>query len=152
MSHELVLLRHGESEWNRLNLFTGWFDADLSDKGRAEASRAGRDLADAGIEPDVVHTSRQVRAIRTADLALDELVRLWIPVRRSLRLNERHDGDLQGQHKAETTEKWGAEKVKMWRRAYDIAPPPLALDDERHPRFDPRYRDLPTDLLPASEC
>jgi 2,3-bisphosphoglycerate-dependent phosphoglycerate mutase len=152
MSHELVLLRHGESEWNRLNLFTGWFDADLSDEGRAEAVRAGKDLVSAGIEPDVVHTSRQVRAIRTADLALDELGRLWIPVRRSWRLNERHYGDLQGKNKKETADEWGAEQVKIWRRAYDIAPPPLDTDDERHPRFDPRYRDLPPDLLPASEC
>ncbi len=152
MTYELVLLRHGESEWNRLNLFTGWFDADLSEKGRAEAIQAGKDLLAADIEPDVVHTSRQVRAIRTADLALDELGRLWIPVRRSWRLNERHYGDLQGKNKKETTEEWGADKVKEWRRAYDIAPPKLDLDDERHPRFDPRYRDLPVDVLPASEC
>jgi 2,3-bisphosphoglycerate-dependent phosphoglycerate mutase len=152
MTYELVLLRHGESEWNRLNLFTGWFDADLSEKGRAEATQAGKDLVAADIEPDVVHTSRQVRAIRTADLALDELGRLWIPVRRSWRLNERHYGDLQGKNKKETTEQYGADKVKEWRRAYDIAPPKLDLDDERHPRFDPRYRDLPADVLPASEC
>ncbi len=152
MTHELVLLRHGESEWNRLNLFTGWFDADLSDKGRAEAAQAGKDLVAVGIEPDVVHTSLQVRAIRTADIALDELDRLWIPVRRSWRLNERHYGDLQGKNKKETADEWGADRVKVWRRSYDTPPPPLGLDDERHPRFDPRYRDLPVDLLPASEC
>lgn len=152
MTFNLVLLRHGESEWNRLNLFTGWFDSDLSETGRAQAAQAGRDLAAAAIEPDVVHTSRQVRAIRTADLALDELGRLWIPVRRSWRLNERHYGDLQGKNKAETAEQWGADQVKIWRRAYDIAPPALDVDDERHARFDPRYRDLPPDLLPATEC
>lgn len=152
MTFNLVLLRHGESEWNRLNLFTGWFDSDLSETGRAQAAQAGRDLAAATIEPDVVHTSRQVRAIRTADLALDELGRLWIPVRRSWRLNERHYGDLQGKNKAETAEQWGADQVKVWRRAYDIAPPALDVDDERHARFDPRYHDLPPDVLPATEC
>jgi 2,3-bisphosphoglycerate-dependent phosphoglycerate mutase len=152
MPHELVLVRHGESEWNRLNLFTGWYDADLSERGVHEAGQAGRDLFDARIEPDVLHTSRQVRAIRTANLALDEAERLWIPVRRSWRLNERHYGDLQGQNKQETAEKWGADKVKEWRRAYDIPPPKLDLDDPRHPRNDPRYADLPPDVLPASEC
>jgi 2,3-bisphosphoglycerate-dependent phosphoglycerate mutase len=152
MTFNLVLLRHGESEWNRLGLFTGWFDSDLSETGRAEAARAGRDLVEAGIEPDVAHTSRQVRAIRTADLALDVAGRLWIPVRRSWRLNERHYGDLQGKNKKQVAEESGAEKVKIWRRAYDVPPPALDLDDERHPRFDPRYRDLPPDLLPASEC
>jgi 2,3-bisphosphoglycerate-dependent phosphoglycerate mutase len=152
MTYELVLLRHGESEWNRLNLFTGWFDADLSDAGRDEAVRAGRELRLAGVEPDVVHTSRQVRAIRTADLALDELQRLWLPVRRSWRLNERHYGDLQGKNKAEVAAEHGAAKVKVWRRSYDVPPPPLDRDDPRHARFDVRYRDLPPDLLPASEC
>jgi 2,3-bisphosphoglycerate-dependent phosphoglycerate mutase len=152
MTHELVLVRHGESEWNRLNLFTGWNDADLSEKGIVEAGRAGNDLVEAGIEPDVLHTSRQVRAIRTANLALDAAGRLWIPVRRSWRLNERHYGDLQGKNKKETTDEWGAEQVKIWRRAYDVAPPKLDLDDPRHPRFDPRYADLPPDVLPASEC
>jgi 2,3-bisphosphoglycerate-dependent phosphoglycerate mutase len=152
MTHELVLVRHGESEWNRLNLFTGWYDADLSEKGAVEATRAGNDLLEAGIEPDVLHTSRQVRAIRTANLALDAAGRLWTPVRRSWRLNERHYGDLQGQNKKETTEKWGADQVKIWRRAYDVAPPKLDPDDPRHARFDPRYADLPPDVLPASEC
>lgn len=152
MPRQLVLLRHGESEWNRLNLFTGWFDADLTELGRQQAAQAGRDLLAAGIEPDIVHTSRQIRAIRTADLALDELGRQWIPVRRTWRLNERHYGDLQGKNKKETAEQFGEEQVKVWRRAYDIPPPPLDDDDERHPRFDPRYRDLPPDVLPATEC
>lgn len=152
MTHTLVLLRHGESEWNKANLFTGWFDADLSERGREEAAQGGQDLAGAGLEPDVVHTSVQTRAIRTANLALDQLGRLWIPVRRSWRLNERHYGALQGLDKRETTERYGAEQVKIWRRSYDVPPPPLDWDDERHARFDPRYRDLPPDVLPASEC
>ncbi|WP_208027484.1 phosphoglyceromutase [Rhabdothermincola sediminis] len=152
MTHTLVLLRHGESEWNKANLFTGWFDADLSERGREEAVQAGQDLAGAGLEPEVVHTSVQTRAIRTANLALDQLGRLWIPVRRSWRLNERHYGALQGLDKRETTERYGAEQVKIWRRSYDVPPPPLDWDDERHARFDPRYRDLPPDVLPASEC
>jgi 2,3-bisphosphoglycerate-dependent phosphoglycerate mutase len=152
MTHTLVLLRHGESEWNKANLFTGWFDADLSERGREEAVQGGQDLAGAGLEPDVVHTSVQTRAIRTANLALDQLDRLWIPVRRSWRLNERHYGALQGLDKRETTERYGAEQVKIWRRSYDVPPPPLDWDDERHARFDPRYRDLPPDVLPASEC
>lgn len=152
MSYRLVLLRHGQSEWNQKNLFTGWFDADLTDQGADEARQGGRDLAEAGIEPDLVHTSLQTRAIRTAELALRELDRAWIPVRRSWRLNERHYGDLQGKDKAETARQYGADQVKIWRRAYAIAPPPLEYDDERHPRFDPRYAALPPDVLPASEC
>ena len=148
----LVLLRHGQSEWNEKNLFTGWYDVDLTSKGEDEARRGGRLLREAGILPDVVHTSLQRRAIRTANLALEELDRLWIPTRRHWRLNERHYGDLQGRNKAETTEKYGADQVKIWRRSYDIPPPALALDDERHPRFDPRYATLPPDLLPATEC
>jgi 2,3-bisphosphoglycerate-dependent phosphoglycerate mutase len=152
MTSRLVLLRHGQSEWNQANLFTGWFDADLSDQGRDEAIRAGRELAEAGVRPDVVHTSLQTRAIRTAQLTLDQLDLLWIPVRRSWRLNERHYGDLQGKDKAETARTYGADQVKIWRRAYDIPPPPLSWDDERHARFDPRYAALPPDLLPASEC
>lgn len=152
MTHTLVLLRHGESEWNKANLFTGWFDADLSEKGREEAVQSGKDLAAAGIEPDVVHTSVQTRAIRTANLALDQLGRLWIPVRRSWRLNERHYGALQGLDKKQTAERYGADQVQIWRRSYDVPPPPLDWDDDRHARFDPRYRHLPPDLLPASEC
>jgi 2,3-bisphosphoglycerate-dependent phosphoglycerate mutase len=152
MPSRLVLLRHGTSEWNDKNLFTGWYDADLNEKGRAEASRAGRDLQAAGILPDVVHTSVQTRAIRTAQLTLDELGRLWIPVRRSWRLNERHYGALQGLDKAETAAKYGQEQFMVWRRSYDVPPPPLALDDERHARFDPRYASLPPDVIPATEC
>jgi 2,3-bisphosphoglycerate-dependent phosphoglycerate mutase len=148
----LVLLRHGQSTWNEQNLFTGWHDVDLTAKGEEEARAGGRLLLEAGILPDVVHTSLQKRAIRTANLALEELDRLWVPTRRHWRLNERHYGDLQGRNKAETTAKYGAEQVKVWRRSYDVPPPPVGIDDERHPRFDPRYATLPPDLLPATEC
>src|SRR4051812_33746037 len=148
----LILIRHGQSEWNELNLFTGWHDVDLTAKGEDEARTAGRLLVDAGLEPDVVHTSLQKRAIRTANLALEVLDRLWIPTRRHWRLNERHYGDLQGRNKAETAEKYGADQVKLWRRSYDTPPPALTENDERHPRFDPRYAMLPPDLLPATEC
>jgi 2,3-bisphosphoglycerate-dependent phosphoglycerate mutase len=152
MSYDLVLLRHGQSEWNHLNLFTGWYDAELTDQGRAEARSAGVALGDAGLEPDVVHTSLQVRAIRTADLALDELHRRWIPVRRSWRLNERHYGDLQGKDKKETAEKYGVDQVKIWRRSYDVPPPPVSVDSDHHPSHDPRYAELAPDVLPGSEC
>jgi 2,3-bisphosphoglycerate-dependent phosphoglycerate mutase len=152
MTATLVLVRHGQSTWNLENLFTGWYDADLTDQGRAEASAAGRTMLDTGVTPEVLHTSLQVRAIRTADLALDEMDRLWIPVRRSWRLNERHYGALQGMDKKQTTEEFGKDRVFEWRRSYDVPPPPLELDDDRHPRFDPRYADLPPDVLPASEC
>jgi 2,3-bisphosphoglycerate-dependent phosphoglycerate mutase len=148
----LVLLRHGQSTWNEQNLFTGWHDVDLTARGEEEARAGGRLLLEAGVLPDVVHTSLQRRAIRTANLALEELDRLWIPTRRHWRLNERHYGDLQGRNKAETTAEYGAEQVKVWRRSYDVPPPPVGLDDERHPRFDPRYATLPPDLLPATEC
>src|SRR3954447_21625053 len=147
MTSTLILLRHGQSTWNAENLFTGWYDADLTDLGRQEARRGGTLLGDAGILPDVVHTSLQVRAIRTADESLDELGRLWIPVRRHWRLNERHYGDLQGRNKKETTDLHGADMVKVWRRSYDVAPPKLDTDDERYPRHDPRYADLAPDLL-----
>jgi 2,3-bisphosphoglycerate-dependent phosphoglycerate mutase len=148
----LVLLRHGQSDWNEKNLFTGWHDVDLTSKGEAEARRGGELMRTAGVLPDVVHTSLQTRAIRTANLALEELGRPWIPVRRHWRLNERHYGDLQGKNKAETTAQYSADQVKVWRRSYDVPPPPLALDDPRHPRFDDRYATLPPDLLPATEC
>jgi 2,3-bisphosphoglycerate-dependent phosphoglycerate mutase len=148
----LILLRHGQSLWNLENRFTGWEDADLSDRGRMEASQAGTVLAEAGVLPDIVHTSLQTRAIRTAQLALDELGLLWLPVRRSWRLNERHYGALQGKDKKQTAEEHGLDQVKIWRRSYDVPPPPLDLDDPMHPRFDVRYRDLPSDLLPATEC
>jgi 2,3-bisphosphoglycerate-dependent phosphoglycerate mutase len=152
MASTLVLLRHGQSTWNQANLFTGWYESDLSEQGCNEAVQAGRLLDEAGIEPDVVHTSVQVRAIRTANLALDEIDRLWIPVRRSWRLNERHYGALQGKNKKETAAKFGDAKVKLWRRSYDTPPPKVRRDSPHHPANDPRYADLAPDVLPASEC
>ena len=148
----LVLLRHGESEWNALNLFTGWYDADLTEKGSDEAAHAGRLMDTAAIGVDVLHTSLQVRAIRTANLALDQMGLLWLPVRRSWRLNERHYGALQGKDKKQTSAEFGADQVKIWRRSYDTPPPPVAMSDPHHPRNDPRYAGLPLDVLPASEC
>ncbi|MGK2959581.1 MAG: phosphoglyceromutase [Acidimicrobiales bacterium] len=148
----LVLLRHGQSLWNEQNLFTGWVDVDLTSKGEDEARVAGQMLADENLLPDVVHTSLQRRAIRTANLALESLDRLWIPQHRHWRLNERHYGDLQGRNKAETTELYGAEQVHVWRRSYDTPPPALELSDERHPSHDSRYASLAPDLLPATEC
>jgi 2,3-bisphosphoglycerate-dependent phosphoglycerate mutase len=147
----LVLLRHGESEWNLSGQFTGWVDVDLSAQGCDEARNGGRLLRTAGINPDVLHTSVQLRAIRTAELALDELQRKWIPVRRSWRLNERHYGALQGKNKKETAEEFGAEQFKLWRRSYDVPPPPLPIDDPVS-GIDERYDDLPRDLLPQAEC
>jgi 2,3-bisphosphoglycerate-dependent phosphoglycerate mutase len=152
VNRTLILLRHGQSTWNELNLFTGWVDADLSDQGRAEASRAGQVLVEADVRPDVVHTSLQTRAIRTAQLALDELDRSWIPVRRSWRLNERHYGALQGKDKKATAKLHGDAQVKVWRRSYDVPPPPLDPDDELSSRADPRYADLPPDVVPDTEC
>lgn len=152
MTSTLVLVRHGQSTWNLENLFTGWYDADLTELGEGEAAHAGKAMKDAGVLPDVLHTSVQIRAIRTANLALEQAERLWIPVRRSWRLNERHYGDLQGKDKKEASAKFGKDQVHEWRRSYDVPPPPLDLDDERHPRFDPRYAGLPTDVLPAAEC
>ena len=148
----LVLLRHGESTWNKENLFTGWYDCDLTDEGEKQARNGGRLLAEAGLLPDVCHTSLLKRAIRTASMALEELDRLWVPVRRHWRLNERHYGALQGLNKAETLARYGDEQFTKWRRSYDTPPPPLEPDDERHARFDPRYAELPPDVLPASEC
>jgi 2,3-bisphosphoglycerate-dependent phosphoglycerate mutase len=148
----LVLVRHGESEWNQLNLFTGWYDADLTELGVEQARRAGVTLAEAGVLPTVVHTSLQTRAIRTANLALDELGRLWLPVRRHWRLNERHYGDLTGRNKAETTEKYGEEQVFTWRRSYDVPPPPIATGNPYDPNTDRRYAGLAPEVLPASEC
>ena len=150
--HQLVLLRHGESEWNKLNLFTGWYDCDLTDTGRTEAGAAGDMMAEAGVHPDVVHTSVQLRAIRTANEALDRMGRLWVPVRRNWRLNERHYGDLTGRNKAETAEKYGEDQVKVWRRSYDVPPPPIAADNQHNPNDDDRYADLPPELVPQSEC
>jgi len=152
MTHTLVLLRHGESEWNQKNLFTGWVDADLTEKGRAEAAAAGPAMADAGVLPTVVHTSLQTRAIRTAQLALDAIDRLWLPVRRSWRLNERHYGALTGQDKRQAAEEFGPEQIKIWRRSYDVPPEPIQADNPHNPAADPRYASLPPELIPASEC
>jgi 2,3-bisphosphoglycerate-dependent phosphoglycerate mutase len=148
----LVLLRHGESTWNKENRFTGWVDVDLSEKGETEARRGGDLLREAGIEPDVLHTSLQRRAIRTAQLALERTDRVWVPVRRSWRLNERHYGALQGKDKSEVREQYGEEQFMLWRRSYDIPPPPLGDDDPMHPRHDVRYAGLPPEALPATEC
>ncbi len=147
-----MLLRHGQSTWNLENLFTGWHDVPLSELGVTEAKEAGRLMQAAGLAPAVVHTSVLVRAIQTADLALAEMSRTWIPVRRSWRLNERHYGALQGLNKRETAERFGEDKVKIWRRSYDVRPPALETDDERHPSHDPRYAGMPPELLPATEC
>jgi len=147
-----VLLRHGQSTWNLENLFTGWHDVPLSELGVTEAKEAGRLMQAAGLAPAIVHTSVLVRAIQTADLALGEMNRTWIPVRRSWRLNERHYGALQGLNKRETAERFGEDKVKIWRRSYDVRPPELEIDDERHPSHDPRYGGMPPELLPAAEC
>lgn len=147
----LVLVRHGQSEWNLKNLFTGWTDVDLTDAGAREARAAGRTLRGEGIVFDVALTSVLTRAIRTLWLILDEMDLMWIPVYRDWRLNERHYGALQGLDKAATAARHGAEQVEIWRRAYDIPPPALEGDDRRHPRFDPRYRTLPESDLPATE-
>ena len=149
--HKLVLLRHGESTWNKENRFTGWTDVDLTDKGRQEAAHAGQLLREEGHAFDLLFTSVLKRAIRTANIALDELDQLWLPVERSWRLNERHYGALQGLNKAETAAKHGEDQVKIWRRAYAIAPPPLAADDPRHPSRDARYKDVRPADLPLTE-
>jgi 2,3-bisphosphoglycerate-dependent phosphoglycerate mutase len=151
MTGKLVLLRHGQSTWNVANLFTGWTDVDLSEKGREEAREAGRELKHTGIRFDYVYTSLLKRAIRTLWIALDEMDRMWLPIEHSWRLNERHYGALQGLDKAQTVAKHGDAQVKVWRRSYDIPPPPLADSDERHPRHDPRYANLDPQLLPATE-
>ncbi len=151
MPGKLVLLRHGQSTWNLENLFTGWTDVDLTDQGRNEARAAGVLLRAEGLEFGMAFTSLLKRAIRTLWITLDAMDRMWIPVERDWRLNERHYGALQGLDKAETTAKYGAEQVKVWRRSFDIPPPPLAADDPRHPRFDARYRGIDPALLPATE-
>ncbi|OEV05008.1 phosphoglyceromutase [Streptomyces oceani] len=150
--YKLILLRHGESEWNAKNLFTGWVDVNLTTKGEKEAVRGGELLKDAGLLPDVVHTSVQRRAIRTANLALDAADRHWIPVRRSWRLNERHYGALQGKDKAQTRAEYGEEQFMLWRRSYDTPPPELADDSEWSQSADPRYADIPSELRPRTEC
>jgi len=147
----LVLLRHGQSIWNLENLFTGWIDVDLSEQGRREAEEAGRLLRDEGIAFDIAFTSVLKRAIRTLWITLDGMDLMWLPVERSWRLNERHYGALQGLDKAQTVEKHGAEQVKVWRRSYDIPPPPLPRDDPRHPRFDRRYAGVPAAEIPSTE-
>jgi len=148
---KLVLLRHGESTWNKENRFTGWTDVDLTDRGREEATEAGRLLKDGGYAFDLAYTSVLKRAIRTLTIALDGLDLLWIPVEKDWRLNERHYGALQGLNKAETTAKHGEAQVKIWRRSYDIPPPPLERDDPRHPSRDPRYASLSAGQLPLTE-
>jgi 2,3-bisphosphoglycerate-dependent phosphoglycerate mutase len=149
--HKLVLLRHGESTWNKENRFTGWTDVDLSEHGRAEAKEAGRLLREGGYVFDLAYTSVLKRAIRTLGIALDALDLLWIPVIKDWRLNERHYGALQGLNKAETAAKHGETQTKIWRRSYDIPPPPLTADDPRHPARDPRYAGLPANQLPLTE-
>ena len=148
---KLVLLRHGQSTWNLENLFTGWIGVDLSEQGHAEAREAGQLLREEGIAFDIAFTSVLKRAIRTLWYSLDEMDLMWLPVERSWRLNERHYGALQGLNKAETVEKHGAEQVKVWRRSYDIPPPPLDQDDPQHPRFDRRYANVPAAELPGTE-
>jgi 2,3-bisphosphoglycerate-dependent phosphoglycerate mutase len=155
MTGTLVLLRHGESEWNAKNLFTGWVDVDLSAKGRDEAARGGELLREVQLLPDVVHTSVLRRAIATAQISLDGCDRHWIPVRRSWRLNERHYGDLQGKDKKQTSAQFGADQVKVWRRSYDVPPPALDPTVARNAKrwgYDDRYAALPRDVLPRSEC
>ncbi len=151
MTGKLVLVRHGQSTWNLENLFTGWVDVDLTEQGRREAGEAGKLLKAEGFRFDVAFTSVLKRAIRTLWIVTDEMDLLWIPVTRAWQLNERHYGALQGLDKAQTVAKHGAEQVKIWRRSYDIPPPPLSLEDERHPRFDPRYAGLDAADLPAAE-
>ncbi len=149
MAGKLVLCRHGQSDWNLKNLFTGWTDVDLTEQGIREATTAGAQLRELGVEFDVAYTSVLKRAIRTLWIMLDELDRMWIPVIRDWRLNERHYGALQGLNKAETAAKYGDDQVHIWRRSYDIPPPELDADDERHPAHDPRYRGIGN--LPATE-
>jgi 2,3-bisphosphoglycerate-dependent phosphoglycerate mutase len=150
--YTLILLRHGESEWNAKNLFTGWVDVDLTDKGRAEAARGGELLSESGLLPDVVHTSLLTRAIRTSQLALEAADRMWIPVRRNWRLNERHYGALQGKNKKQTLEEFGEEQFMLWRRSYDVPPPPIDPNDPFAQTDDPRYAALPPEARPNTEC
>ena len=150
---DLILLRHGQSEWNDLNLFTGWTDVDLTAKGEAEARVAGELLAaERDLDLRVLHTSVLTRAIRTAEIALHAAGRSWLPVRRAWRLNERHYGDLTGKDKKETADQFGLEQVKLWRRSFDVPPPPLPAGDPRSSLGDPRYRDVPPEFIPATEC
>ena len=150
--YRMVLLRHGQSEWNLSNQFSGWTNVDLTPQGEAEARSAGRLMKQEGLRFEVVHTSMLLRSIRTAELALAEMGLAWLPVMRHWRLNERHYGALQGLNKKQTSLEHGADQVHVWRRSYDVQPPPLAPDDPRHPRFDSAYADLAPELLPATEC
>ncbi len=149
---KLVLIRHGQSLWNKANLFTGWKDVDLSEQGVAEAREAGKRLQAAGFDFDVCYTSVLTRAIKTLHLVLEEMDRLWLPVHKDWRLNERHYGALQGLNKAETAEKYGADQVHIWRRSYDTPPPALEPGDDRHPGADRRYADLDPADIPSAEC
>ncbi len=149
---KLVLLRHGESTWNKENLYTGWTDVDLSEKGVAEAHEAGRLMKAESLTFDLAYTSVLKRAIRTLWIALDEMDLMWLPIHNTWRLNERHYGALQGLNKAQTAEQYGEKQVKLWRRSYDVPPPPLTRDDPRWPGHDPRYADVPADELPLAEC
>ncbi len=149
---KIVLLRHGESIWNGENRFTGWADVDLTEKGVAEAKKAGELMRNAGLVFDLAHTSVLKRAIKTLWLALEQLDLMWIPVRHSWRLNERHNGALEGLNKAETTAKFGEAQVLAWRRGFDTTPPAISVDDPRHPGSDPRYRGLPASQVPLTEC
>ena len=151
MSGKLILVRHGQSVWNLENLYTGWYDVDLSDQGLLEAVQAGRELQNENLKPDIAFTSVLKRAIRTLWLILDTTDRMWTPVEGHWRLNERHYGALQGLNKAQTVQEHGEAQVKIWRRSYDIPPPPMAQDDPRHPRFDPRYAGVDPKSLPATE-
>jgi 2,3-bisphosphoglycerate-dependent phosphoglycerate mutase len=148
---KLILVRHGQSLWNLENLFTGWTDVDLTEQGRAEAAQAGRELLTERLEVGIAFTSVLKRAVRTLWIMLDEMDRMWVPVERSWRLNERHYGALQGLNKAQTVAQHGEAQVNIWRRSYDISPPPLAPEDPRHPRFDPRYAGVAPQDLPATE-
>ena len=150
--YTLILLRHGESEWNAQNLFTGWVDVDLNEKGLAEARRGGELLAEHGLLPDVVHTSLLKRAIKTSQIALEACDRTWIPVVRNWRLNERHYGALQGKNKKETLEQFGEEQFMLWRRSYDVPPPPIDPNDPWAQTDDPRYAALPPEARPSTEC
>jgi 2,3-bisphosphoglycerate-dependent phosphoglycerate mutase len=151
MGHTLILLRHGQSEWNLKNLFTGWVDVDLTEQGRAEGAEAARLLEAEGLEFDIAFTSTLKRAIRTLWIVMDGMDRMWVPVTRAWELNERHYGALQGLDKAETVRRHGEEQVLIWRRSYDVPPPPLEEDDPRHPRFEPRYAGVDPARLPATE-
>jgi 2,3-bisphosphoglycerate-dependent phosphoglycerate mutase len=148
----LILLRHGQSTWNQANLFTGWYDCPLTDQGRTEAIAAGHALTAAGLRPTVVHTSVLTRAVVTATLTLETMDLAWLPVRRHWRLNERHYGDLTGRNKADTAARFGDDQVKVWRRSYDVPPPPIAADNAHNPNHDPRYARLAPEAVPATEC